>query len=101
MAIAVAVPMTVAACGCPAALLAGTLVAAGQELAVAGENGAVTLVRWPWGYGVRAEGDVLVLTNLFGGIEAREGDYVELGGGQVSDDRFGVCGDFEVRAAGP
>lgn len=74
----------------------------GDELAVHPGFGGVDRVervKWPFGYGVRRDGDVLVLTNLVGGVEAREGDHIELGGGEVADGVFGVCGPIKVGAS--
>lgn len=92
----------VAGCGCPAALLSGELVAVDEELAVHPGFGGVEgveRVKWPFGYSVRRDGDVLALTNIVGGVEAREGDHVELGGGEIADGVFGVCGQIKVGRA--
>lgn len=90
---------TSAACagGCPAALLPGTLVAHGTELWIRDDVvGFERPIRWPSGFGVRSESDVLVVTDLFGGVKAREGDHVALpGGGIASDGPWGVCGDMD------
>ena len=99
----VALPWSLAGCvGCPAALLEGDLVRDGATLVVRAENGDTTAVRWPFGYSVRADGDSLVVTDLFGAIKAREGDHVRLGGGMVgeAEEAFGVCGDYEVEPPG-
>ena len=99
LSLALALPFGAAGClGCPTALLSGDLVAHGEELAVGSRDGDVQAVKWPFGYGVRADGDRLVLTNILGAVEAREGDHVDLGGGMI-DDRFGVCGEIKVRPA--
>ena len=97
LSVAAALPLAIAGCGCPTALISGVLVAQGDELAVEAGSGDIWRVTWPFGYGVREEGETLVLTNLLGAVEAREGDYVDLGGGQTADDRFGVCGQLNVR----
>ena len=97
-----ALPSSLAGCiGCPTALLEGVLVRDGSTLAVDADSGEVVPVRWPFGYGVRADGDKLVVTDLFGSVKAREGDRVHLGGGMVPPDEqaFGVCGDFTVDAS--
>ena len=96
-----ALPWTLAGCGCPTALLAGELVRDGETLAVDVGDGTPRHVRWPFGYGVRSDGAHLVVTDILGSIKAREGDTVRLGGGQVGDDdgTFGVCGDYEVDPA--
>ena len=76
----------------------GALVRDGSTLAVVDNVGNITPVRWPFGYAVRADGDRLVVTDVFGAIKAREGDQVRLGGGMVPPDEeaFGVCGDVTV-----
>ena len=96
-----ALPGSLAGCGCPTALLEGVLVRDGDALVVDSGGGQTTPVRWPAGYGVQAKGDRLVVTDLFGSVKAREGDRVHLGGGQVTagDETFGVCGDFTVDPA--
>lgn len=94
-----ALPGSLAGCvGCPAALLEGDLVREGSTLVVQAENGATTAVQWPFGYSITSKGDLLVVTDLFGAVKAREGDHVRLGGGMVgeNEEAFGVCGDYEV-----
>jgi hypothetical protein len=98
----VCLPVGIAGCGCPSALLSGELVAVDEELGVQPGFGGVEgveRVKWPFGYSVRRDGDVLVLTNIVGGVEAREGDHVELGGGEIADGVFGVCGQIKVGSA--
>lgn len=97
LSLAAALPLGIAGCGCATALLSGELVAQDDELAVDVGSGSIQRVKWPFGYGVRAEGETLVLTNILGAIEAREGDHVDLGGGQTGDGGFGVCGPLKVR----
>ena len=95
----VALPWSLAGClGCPAALMEGDLVRQGSTLVVKTENGDPYSIQWPFGHALRADGDSLVVTDLFGAIKAREGDHVRLGGGMVGEDdvTFGVCGDYEV-----
>ena len=94
-----AVPGGLSGCvACPAALLEGDLVRDGSTLVVRTESGETTAVRWPFGHGVKANGDQLVVTDLFGAVKAREGDHVRLGGGMVGqpEEAFGVCGDYQV-----
>jgi hypothetical protein len=69
------------------------------ELAVASATGDVRLVKWPFEYSVSTDDGKLVLTSILGGVVAREGDHVDLGGGMIDDERFGVCGQVEVRPA--
>lgn len=78
--------------GCPAALLSGTLVADGQGgLAVQAESG-VTPVRWPGGYRVAGD-DELVLRDGWGSVIAAAGDTIYVGGGMnTADDLFIACG---------
>ena len=94
--LAVGLPVGVAGCGCAAALLSGDLVAQGDEFVVPTVSGQVERVKWPFGYGIQRREGTLVLTNILGGIIAKEGDHVELGVGEVQDGVFGVCGDFKV-----
>lgn len=91
-------PVATAGCGCATALLPGVLVAQGSELALKEDAaGFVRPVRWPFGYGVRADADGLVLTDLLGNVKAREGDHVALPGGEISSDGpWGVCGEVQV-----
>ena len=86
--------------GCPTALLSGELVEQGGELVVVGSDGSpAERVIWPFGYGVRSDGERLVLTDLIGGVKAREGDTVHLGGGEIESGTFKVCGQLEVDPA--
>jgi hypothetical protein len=84
--------------GCPTALLTGVLAEDAGELVVVDDGGEARRVTWPGGHSVRADGDTLVLTNTLGGVVAREGDTVRLGGGQdaARPDAFKVCGPVEV-----
>lgn len=86
--------------GCPAALASGILVAQGDELVLRAESGEVMRVRWPSGYSVGTDADgALVLTHIFNGIVARQGDAVNVGGGVPYDDGvFQGCGDVWVSA---
>jgi hypothetical protein len=97
--LAAGLPSGIAACGCPAALLSGELVARGDELAVDVGEDEARRVKWPLGYAVRKDGKTLVLTNIFGAVEAREGDAVALGGGETGDGTFAVCGQLDVHRA--
>ena len=99
LALAAGLPIGIAGCGCAAALLSGDLVAQGDELVVVIAEGQVEHVKWPLGLGIERRDGTLVLTNLLGGIVAKEGDHVELGGGEVDKGVFGVCGDFTVRSS--
>ena len=95
--LALGMPISLASCGCPAALASGVLIAQGPELALeVTPGGEVYRVRWPFGYGVRSEGDLLVLTDLVGAVRAREGDTVTLPGGQSGDGGWAVCGELGV-----
>ena len=99
LSLVLSLPWALAGCGCPAALLSGELVAQGEELGVDVGANQVERVKWPFGYGVRRDGAILVLTNIMGSVEAREGDQVELGGGEAGDGVFGVCGQIVVHRA--
>lgn len=86
--------------GCRLALAAGTLVADGGTLALRGVTGETFAIEWPSGYSVRREGDLLVLLDSLRGslraLEARLGDFVEVGGGVGNDGVFHACGDVTV-----
>ena len=87
--------------GCALALLEGTLVADGRGgLAVQGDGGTVTPVRWPGDAHVTRDGDHLALANTLGFVFAREGEFVSMGGGVPGDDAtFAACGPIAVRAS--
>jgi hypothetical protein len=82
--------------GCPTALATGTVAASGSDLILLDETGAPEQLVWPDGYGVRRDGDALVLTDRFGTVKARVGDRIELGGGVGTDDQFHGCGEVVV-----
>ena len=84
--------------GCAAALIPGVLVAQGSELALKEDaTGVIRPIRWPFGYDIRAGDAGLVLTDLLGNVKAREGDHVQLPGGELSSDGpWGVCGELKV-----
>ena len=64
--------------------------------AVTHADGFATAVTWPHGY-VARDAQRRELLDGSGGVIAREGDHVALGGGQSSvGPGFVVCGDFEV-----
>jgi hypothetical protein len=78
-------------------LASGVVVASGSDLVLQDATGATHSVVWPDGYGVRRDGDMLILTDRFGTVKARVGDRIEMGGGVGTDDRFHGCGDVFVR----
>jgi len=86
--------------GCRSALAAGTLVADGGTLALRGVTGETFAIEWPSGYSVRREGDLLVLLDSLRGslraLEARLGDFVQVGGDVGNDGVFHACGDVTV-----
>ena len=83
---------------CPTALLVGILAEHAGELVVIPEGQTTAeRVNWPSGYGIRPDGDTLVVTDVFGREVAREGDTVHLGGGETTQSgTFDVCGHIEV-----
>jgi hypothetical protein len=91
--------MSSTACGpqaCPAALLSGQLVEVNGTLAVKAPNGDLTAVDWS-NYSVRRDGDELLVTDFWGTALAREGDFVDLGGGtDPRDAAFRVRGQVDV-----
>jgi len=82
---------------CPGALLEGELVADEEfGFAVTQADGLTTPVTWPDGY-VARDAERRQLLDGSGGVVAREGDHVALGGGEGAvGPGFVVCGDFEV-----
>jgi hypothetical protein len=98
--IAATATTSVSCAGCPQALLVGELAQESGTLVVAGVDGAPSeRIIWPFGYGVREDGEKLVLTDLFGAVKAREGNVVRLGGGETESGTFKVCGQLEVDPA--
>jgi hypothetical protein len=80
---------------CPQALLSGQLVEVNGTLAVKAPNGELTPVDWS-NYSLRREGDDIVVTDFWAAL-AREGDFVDLGGGtDPGDSAFKVCGQVNV-----
>jgi hypothetical protein len=102
-ALVVTVIGSLAACelGCATALAEGVLVADGQNLVLQAPTGERNTIVWPSGYGVRQDGDGLVLTDRFGTIKAREGDKIGVGGGVGTDDVFHGCGDVWIETPTP
>lgn len=104
--VALVLAIGTAACsmgGCPTALATGTLAAQGDELVLRAETGESLRVLWPSGYsaGTDADGE-LVLTHIFEGIVAHQGDIVNVGGGVPYEDGvFQGCGELWVGEAGP
>lgn len=104
--LALTLAIATAACsmgGCPTALATGTLAVQGEELVLRAETGETFRVLWPSGYSASTDaGGELVLTHVFDGIVARQGDTVNVGGGMSADDTtFQGCGELWVGDAGP
>jgi hypothetical protein len=73
----------------------------GGELVVRSAPGGPTLrVHWPPGYAIHRDGDTLLVRDLLGQFEAREGDVVHIGGGMDphDDGYWRACGSMEVGA---
>jgi hypothetical protein len=89
---------SVAGCNtaCPLGLAEGVLVREGDTLVLQGTNGDTMGVHWPSGYGVRDDGGTLVLVDWLGGVKAREGDRIQVGGGARDDGSVDACGDVVV-----
>jgi hypothetical protein len=88
--------------GCAAALLTGVLVRDGDDLIatkVYDGNAPDERLRWPSGYRLEERDGRLVAVDLFGTVKAGEGDAIRLGGGEIADGTWGVCGLVEVDAA--
>jgi hypothetical protein len=99
VALVVAASLWSTGCGpqsCPQALLSGQLVEVDGTLAVKAPNGDLAAVDWS-NYSLRRDGDDLVVTDFWGTALAREGDFVDLGGGHgAGDSPFTVCGQVDV-----
>ena len=81
---------------CPAALLTGRLEEVDELLAVRTRDGILVAVDWS-NYAVHRDGDDLVVTDFGGAALAREGDFVNLGGGfGPGNSPFKVCGQVDV-----
>ena len=93
---------TVAPEGCPGALLEGTMFSDpnGNIVVKQDVNGEIWSVRWPAGYSVRTVNGRVVVTDIFGGIKAGDGDRVAIGGGvdvETGDEkRWGACGNMDA-----
>lgn len=80
---------------CPAALIRGTLVAHPEwGLAITDTEGMTRKVMWPFGSAARLEGGRLVLLDASGSVLAREGDQIEIGGGESGNNRVGPDGTW-------
>lgn len=97
--------------GCPTALLEGVLTEQDGTLVVASvPDGTVSVVTWPFGYGVGTDEDgTLTLTRLFA-VVAREGDPVSMGGApfayapgtqEPGDPVFVACGPVTIGLTQP
>jgi hypothetical protein len=89
----------IGACGtsCPAALQPGVLVADGPaSLGLRTGSGQTFRVQWPFGVGVRLDGDRLAIANAWGTVIAHEGDAVSLPGGTFDNATWDVCGDIQA-----
>jgi len=91
-------PIPTPTMACPAGLFSGTLTEqAGELIVIPADTGTAERVNWPDGYTVRNEGGTLVVVNEFGSAVAREGDTVQLGGGELTEPgTWDVCGLLEV-----
>jgi hypothetical protein len=86
---------------CDDALASGRLVTSRQSgLALVPPEGAATLVIWPFGYGSRGFVGSIELVDEKGTTVAREGQFVQVGGGLGVDGFFVACaGSVQVVAA--
>lgn len=88
--------------GCPDALLEGTLVRDGAEMAVHSAEVNVTYpVAWPAGWSTRDVDGVLHLYNAGGQAVGAEADSFSAGGGfsPSPDEMFTPCGDIRITLA--
>jgi hypothetical protein len=83
--------------GCPGALLQGVLTEREGDLVVAHVDGDLVPVNWSAsGHTVRDDGDELVVLDWLGIVQAREEDFVSLGGSGGGEAGWLICGMFEV-----
>lgn len=86
---------------CPGAITAGKLVAH-TVWGIALDDrytGSVRKVLWPYGFAARDDGDRRLLLNGAGDIVAREGESIQLDGGDLGGDATWLaCGDITVLA---
>ena len=101
----VLVVATASGCGgCPTALLEGTLVRDGAEMAVRQAEVDVTSpVAWPAGWTTREVDGVMYLVRGAGQVIGAEGDRFSAGGGfsPGPDEVFEPCGGIDITAADP
>jgi hypothetical protein len=81
---------------CPVGLAEGVLIREGDALVLQGMNGDTVVVDWPSGYRVQDDGGTLVLVDWLGGVKAREGDKIQVGGGTGNDGVVPACGNVVV-----
>jgi hypothetical protein len=90
--------------GCPGALLEGTMVRDGTEMAVHQPEVDVTYpVAWPTGWTTRDVDGVLHLVRGAGQVVGAEGDQFSAGGGfsPGPEEVFTPCGGIDITAAEP
>lgn len=86
---------------CDNALGSGQLVATAQSgLGLRDGAGGIVEVLWPFGYTARRGTGGIELIGHKGEVLAREGDFIQAGGGTGSDGVFAVC-DGTVRVVPP
>jgi hypothetical protein len=91
----------VAVDACDEALIGGQLVATAQSgLGIRGGETGVVEVLWPFGYTARRAVSGNELLGHKGELLAREGDFVQAGGGAGADGIFAVC-DGTVQVVQP
>lgn len=77
---------------CDDALGSGRLVAHAQSgLGLADATGATFPVLWPFGYSARREAAGVVVVDETGKAVAREGEFIQAGGGFGNDGAFAIC----------
>jgi hypothetical protein len=77
---------------CNLALISVPHVTSAQSgLALVDSTGHVTEVLWPFGYTARRGVSGVELVDEKGAVVAREGDFVEMGGGLGANDVWGAC----------
>jgi hypothetical protein len=83
--------------GCPQALISGTLVNDAGTLSIETAPGHTARVVWPDGVTVAHTDSGFALIGFFGQTIAREGDVIDMGGGNTTGDEVFVgCGEITV-----
>jgi hypothetical protein len=88
--------------GCDLALASGTLTNNRPDgLALRAADGSIQRVLWPFGYSSRGFVGSMELVDPTGAAIAREGDFIQMGGGLDGEGIFAACAGTVAKAAPP